>query len=234
LKFRGASAWPLFRSYRPGYMPWFVTTAEARLLKYALEQTLEVAPRVKADPDILNAGDENGDDEIYLVRVPLKEGDGLVWEDRLMRVPPPERESVAAAPDVEALGQLKQLPQRPFEVEIDFFSLPTGIGDKGERPYRPYMLMMADAKSGMIVGFEMMRPEPSLTEMHGQIPSKIAEWFTQAGVIPERITARSELLLELLVPSAATLNISLYQSDELPSIDEAANSMLGWMMGGGL
>src|ERR1051326_7444971 len=53
LKFRGAGAWPMFRSYRPGFMPWFVTSEEARFLAHALEQTLEVAPRVKEDPDIL-------------------------------------------------------------------------------------------------------------------------------------------------------------------------------------
>lgn len=52
LKFRGAYAWPMFRSYRPGYMPWFVTAEEALRLTYALSQTLEVAPRVKDDPEL--------------------------------------------------------------------------------------------------------------------------------------------------------------------------------------
>ena len=85
----------------------------------------------------------------------------------------------------------------------------------------------------MIVGFEMMQPEPSLSEMHGQIPSKLAGWLAQAGVVPERITARSELLLELLESLAETLHVSLYQADELPSIDAAADSMFGWMKGGG-
>lgn len=232
LKFRGASAWPMFRSYRPGFMPWFVTSEEARLLKHALEQTLEVAPRVKDDPDILNdVGDEDG--EIYLVRVPRQGGDGLIWEDQMMRVPPPERESLVIALDVVLLGQLKQLTQGPLEVEIDLLCLPMGIGGKGERPYRPYMLMMADAGSGMIVGFELMQSEPSLAEMHGQIPTKIAEWLAQAEVIPERITARSEMLLELLEPLAGTLNITLYQADELPGINAAANSMFGSMMGEG-
>ncbi len=31
LKFKGG-AWPMFRSYRPGYLPWFVTLDEARFL----------------------------------------------------------------------------------------------------------------------------------------------------------------------------------------------------------
>ncbi len=53
LKFRGSQNYPLFRSIRPGFMLWFITSDEARMLIYAIEQTLEVAPRVRENPDIL-------------------------------------------------------------------------------------------------------------------------------------------------------------------------------------
>jgi hypothetical protein len=234
LKFRGAHAWPMFRSYGPGLMPWFVTAGEARLLTHALAQTLEVAPRVKDDPDILWAEDDE-DGETYLVRVPQRQGDGLAWEDRMVRVPPPERETVAATlPDAELLGQLKQLPRRALELEIDLRSLPTGVGERGERPYRPYMLMLADGKSGLIVGVELLKPEPSLAEMRGQVPTKLAQWLAQAGVVPGEISVRSELLLEMLEPFARTLDIKLRQTDFLPAIDEAVDSMFTWMAGGQL
>lgn len=231
LKFRGANAWPMFRSYRPGFLPWFVTAEEARFLTHALAQTLEVAPRVKDDLDILQA---EGDDEseVYLVRVPEREADGLVWEDKMMRVPPPE-ESVTVTFDSEVLDKLRQLPQRAVEVEIDLFSLPTAFGERGERPRRPYLLMLADVRSGMIVGFEMMQAEPSLKEMRAEVPSKLAGWLAQAGVVPEKITARSEQLLELLEPLAEMLNVTLYRADELPGIDSAADSMFGWLSGEG-
>lgn len=231
LKFRGAHAWPMFRSYHPGLMPWFVTAEEARFLACALTQTLEVAPRVKDNPGLLPAvGGE--DDETYLVRVPRPRDGGLDWEDQLTRVPPPEREPVAAvALDAEALGQLKRLPRRPLELEIELLALPTAIGEKGERPYRPYMLMLADGRSGMIVGFELMKPEPSLTEMRAQAPLKLADWLAQAGVVPEEISVRSESLLEVLEHFARALNIKLRWSDRLPGIDAAADSMFSWMTG---
>jgi hypothetical protein len=231
LKFRGAGAWPMFRSYRPGFMPWFVTAEEARFLAHALEQTLEVAPRIKEDPDILQPESDNGDGEIYLVRVPREGEGGLVWEDVMMHVPLPEGETVNIRLDSGVLARLKESPRRGIELEVDLFSLPTGIGERDERPYRPYMLMMADAGSGMIVGFEMMKPDPTLAEMYGQVPSKLSEWLAQAGVVPQRITARSELLLGLIEPLAEMLKIELYEADELPAIDGAAESMLG-MMGG--
>lgn len=233
LKFRGAHAWPMFRSYRPGLMPWFVTAEEARLLTHALAQTLEVAPRVKDNPDLLYAGADDEDGETYLVRVPRRQGDGLAWEDRMMRVPPPEREAVSAAPlDAELLGRLKQLPRRALELEIDLRSLPTGVGERGERPYRPYMLMLADGRSGLIVGAELLMPEPSLAEMRGQVPTKLAQLLAQAGVVPETINVRSEPLLEVLEHFAGTLDIKLRQTDYLPGIDAAADAMFSWMADG--
>src|SRR5207237_8191891 len=46
LKFKGG-AWPMFRSYRPGYLPWFVTLDEARFLIHALSQIIAVAKSMR-------------------------------------------------------------------------------------------------------------------------------------------------------------------------------------------
>ncbi|MGI9107327.1 MAG: DUF7309 domain-containing protein [Pyrinomonadaceae bacterium] len=233
LKFRGAHAWPMFRSYRPGFMPWFVTAQEARLITYALTQMLEVAPRVKDNPAILSAED-NEAGEIYLVRVARREGDGLVWEDRMMRVPPPEPVRLPVVVDVEVVGQLKELPRRSLALEIDLLSVPAAIGEKGERPARPYLLMLADAQSGMIVGTEMMTVEDSLRGMHEQIPMLLAALLAQAGIVPGEIRVRSELLAELLHPLAKILNIKIREADRLPGIDAVMDSMFSWMMDGEL
>src|SRR5205085_8579894 len=53
LKFRGKQNYPMFRSSKSGFMPWFITSKEARFLIYIIEQTLEVAPRVRENPMIL-------------------------------------------------------------------------------------------------------------------------------------------------------------------------------------
>ena len=34
LKFRGKKEWPMFQSYRPGYLPWFLTRSEGRFLRH--------------------------------------------------------------------------------------------------------------------------------------------------------------------------------------------------------
>src|SRR5215470_15005269 len=101
LKFRGANSWPMFRNYTPGMFPWFLTSSEARFLTTALEQLLDVAPRVRDDEDVL-WGEEDGE---FLVRVPRVEKARLVWEDKIMRVPEPELKKAAPAPlDPQLLG----------------------------------------------------------------------------------------------------------------------------------
>jgi hypothetical protein len=233
LKFRGAHAWPMFRSYRPGFMPWFVTAEEARLLTCALTQTLEVAPRVRENPAILSVKDDEVG-ETYLVRVSRREGDDLIWEDRMMRVPPPEPVRFPVVLDEEVVGQLKQLPRRSLALEIDLLSMPAAIGEKGERPARPYLLMLADAQSGMIVGTEMLTVEDSLREMQGQVPMLLAALLAQAGIVPNEIRVRSDLIAELLQPLANALNIKLREANQLPGIDSAMDYMFSWMTGGEL
>ena len=57
LSFRGKNAWPLFRSYRPGFVPWFLESEEAETLRVALEQLLAVALRIRIDPAITRPAD---------------------------------------------------------------------------------------------------------------------------------------------------------------------------------
>jgi hypothetical protein len=70
LKFTGAR--PQFRSFRAGYVPWFITLEEARLLIHALSQTLEMTKRLAESP-FLFPDDGDGETEPFLVRVPRKQ-----------------------------------------------------------------------------------------------------------------------------------------------------------------
>ena len=107
LKFRGRNEWPMFRSYRPGYAPWFLEAEEARFLADVLEQALDVIERLDKDQTLLELEDE----ESYLVRVPHRQGSSVVWEDRTVRVPPPDPAAIRMVMNVELLEALKSWPQ---------------------------------------------------------------------------------------------------------------------------
>jgi hypothetical protein len=220
LKFRGANSWPMFRNYAPGMFPWFLTSSEARFLTTALEQLLDVAPRVRDDEDILFG---EGDDD-FLVRVPRAEKARLVWADKIVRIPEPEKKEATPSPlDPQSLESLKKLPEVTNVLEIELTMLPTPVREKKERPFFPYMLMLAEAQSGMILGNDMLQPLPSLDAMRAELPVKVAEHLLRLGVKPLKINVRTETTAKSLAPMAEELGIRIKLSPKLPAIDAALN-----------
>jgi hypothetical protein len=222
LKFRGANSWPMFRNYAPGMFPWFLTSSEARFLTTALEQLLDVAPRVRDDEDVL-CGEE--DDE-FLVRVPRVENARLVWEDKIMRVPEPELKKAAPAPlDPQLLESLKKLPEVTNVIEIELTMLPMPVREKKDRPFFPYLLMLVDASSELILGNDMLQPLPSLDAMRAEFPTKVAEYLLKLGVKPLKIAVRTERTAQSLAPLAEELGIRIKISPRLPALDSAMEFM---------
>jgi hypothetical protein len=220
LKFRGAKAWPLFRSYAAGYMPWFLTAEETRFLTVALEQTLAVAPRVKDSPDIL-WGEDDSVEGHYLVRVARQENGNLRWSEQMMQVAEPEPTQIAIMMDMEALQHLKGLAPSRLELEVDFFSLPTPVRDKGERPYFPNMLLLVEGNMGMILGFAMMPPAETKEKLWGKIPLEIVQKLAELEAMPREIRVASPMLAQLLQVLSRELPCQIKQVDHLPELEQA-------------
>jgi hypothetical protein len=231
MKFTGAGPWPMFRSYRPGYLPWFVTLAEARFLIHALSQTLHVATSVRdeAEPFHPTGRVEKGG---YLMRVSRRAESELIWEDQVWQIPRPKAEPIRASVDSVVLEQLKRIPQSELELEADLFLSPGSMGEPGRRPLALYVMMVADSDSGFILGVDAMTAESSLAAMRASIPNSFAKMLLQNRAVPRRLMVRSELLRNLLKTLTQSLNIELRFSNELPRIDEAADSMGEWMRTG--
>ena len=76
LKFKGRHAWPLFRSYEPGYFPWYLTQAHVRFLALALERAREFALSLDAEK-VIYVPPSN---DVVLVHVPHNEQGGITWK----------------------------------------------------------------------------------------------------------------------------------------------------------
>lgn len=221
LKYRGSNAWPMFRSYHPGFFPWFLEAGEAVLLLAALEQLLDVAPRFKDKRRLLSPP---GDDTM-LVRVGRRKDEAIVWEDSIMRIPPPEGSTINLVMDSQQLERLEVLPSRDLILEVDLSMQPTPLREKkGDRPYFPYMLMTADARSGAILGMELLQPIPSLENMWGRVPAAVVKQLGSSGFVPNEIRVASPLLYGLLQPLAKDTGFKLVLVDDLPAINEARDS----------
>ncbi|MEP6719638.1 MAG: hypothetical protein ABJB21_10865 [bacterium] len=258
IKFTGRK--PLFRSYRPGYLPWFITLSEARLLIHALAQTLEVTKRFADQPVALPA-DGDGETVTFLVRVPRKENAsspegisredisnapdtsqrenrgqsplaGLVWEDQIKLISRPALPPIDTTIDWLLLSDLKSIPQSAMQLEVDVFIGPGSIGEPHERPLALYILIIADRYSGFILGFKALTAEDSLNSMYANVPETIADLLWQNKALPKQIIVRSELLFNLLEPLEKELKIQIRRANELPAIDEAAGSLAQYLQTG--
>jgi len=212
----------MFRSYRPSFFPWFLEAGEIRFLSVALEQLADVAPRLREDPSLL----EPSDGDSYLLRVPRREGETLVWEDTTTGVPPLDAPPIEVEMEASKMVALGRLPMRKAHLELDFFMLPAPVKDTGDRPYFPYMLMVVDAESGMILGSELLQPFPSLEAMWGSIPEILVDRLTGMELLPEKISVDSDLLFALLEPLAEEAGFELELASSLPSLEAVREGLL--------
>ena len=104
-RYRGEQAYPLFRSFRPGYAPWFIEADEGEALAWALEQLLDVAPRFRDGELALGMAE----DEPILVRAPRLDGQGIQWLDCREEMEWPEAPPVPYVVDRDQLAQVGNL-----------------------------------------------------------------------------------------------------------------------------
>jgi hypothetical protein len=227
LKFRGANAWPLFRALRPGFFPWFIEPDEARFLTHALEQVLDVAPRFEQNSDLLDPFN----DDRYLMRVPVRSGEQFVWHDEIVAVKPPAPIMIMPAPMADSvLMKLKKMSVSQQQLEVDCLIMPTPIQEnRNSPPIMPYMLLIVDARTGMVLPPDLLQADPTLEAMYAQIPKKLVDIILMMPQRMKEIHVRSELMLGLLQPLAKDVGIQIKLRDELSTLDEAANAMFGMM-----
>lgn len=219
LKFRGANAWPFFRNYTPGLVPWYLKGEEARFLTLGLQQAIEVSQRFKKDPGMLIPPSSGH----FFVRAPVKQGEGISWKDEWMEPLPPEKKDFPVTPvDETFLNRLtKAKLQRRGIWEVDFFFVPAPIWEKGERPYYPYMSLMVERNSAFILNFQLEKKE----EFALKFPEKFVSFLEHVKIAPQAFLVKRDEVGRFLEPFASSLGIKIKMVDSLPVLEEAQRSM---------
>ena len=225
LQFRGRNAWPLFRSYRPGYHPWYVTREEAQVLTVALYQAIEVAVRFKADPELLTPPRANH----YFVRVPQQEEAGLRWSDAWLEPHPLEKPIIIAQPlDENRLERLNRtITERRGIWELDSFYSPMGVTEKGERPYYPLIILWVERSSRFIVNHDLAHPLEGLSAL----PEQFMILAENIRALPEELVIKKAEIFKLLEPITRKLGIKLRKAARLRALEEVQTSMFEILMG---
>lgn len=226
LKYRGKNGWPLFRSYRPDFYPWFLEQDEIEKLTVALEQTAGIAMRLEEDPTILNLKNEFD----LLVRVPRENSDTPIWEDSVMELPPPEPFTLTFRVDHREMETLKRMPTNIRSAEVDFFMAPAGVAEPGKRPTFTYMLLAVEPESFFILGTELMQATEGLHQMWEEIPAKLVSILNKAKFKPKEIRVSSPRLYQFMEPVHKELGIEMSFHEDLPAIRDVKQSMRDFML----
>ncbi len=226
IKVRGRQAWPQFRSHRSAFFPWYIESDEARFLTVALEQVLDVTPRLKDDPGLLP--DVNS--KRFLVRVSEAQEDGaLAWRDRVQTVQPPGGFNLRLPAGLKSGAQVKALP-KGLDLEVHVFMLLEPIQDPpGTRPYFPYMLMIVDRKSGMVLGTERLRPYSDWKDVWQSVPYRFLKVLAAQEVGPRTIYVKDRNLATILKLYAEEAGYTLGMTNRLPMLEEAQASLMNFM-----
>ncbi len=217
LKFRGHNGWPLFRSSRPGYAPWYVDAAEVALLTVALEQMVDVCARIGNGQDFIPPEL----DRPLLVRQRDTARD--LWLDTWQ--PPPPEPSADPPPQpartrIERL--LRETKRAAFTVETALSYLPTVVAERGSRPYFPRVWLQADASTGVVGIGDLMEPGGTAAVLQEAFLSTIE----RNALVPTEIRTASDESLVLLAPIAHALGISLRHVTSTPALDLARKALI--------
>ncbi len=229
LTFRGAQAWPVFRSYLPGHTPWHLTEAEARFLAFALDCACDAVSKTMAGQ--LRLDSMPGKCLVYSLKPGAAGGRPVLethWEAfPAYNLPPP----ALYIPDMAKIGKILS---SGFQVngpwEADMFDSNMTIGDK-DRPYIPKMIMVAHQASGfMFHAAVVMAGQGEVQEFGNAIVSGMLTHSVTAGTI----YLKDEKIMVALEPLGKALGLVFKHKKRLQSIISARKSLAAVMRGGGL
>ncbi|KEF38478.1 Plasmid pRiA4b ORF-3-like protein [Schinkia azotoformans MEV2011] len=216
--YRGKNQWPQFRSFRPGFYPWFLDEEEVRLLSLVIKQVMEVCRLAKKDPNLLAAEDL---DWFFTREYDHKT---RKWIDMRISVGTslPMLEDVSLFVNELELQELKRTLKRsniPLEFDCDYILTPTQ-DRPNERPYYPRLAFCVERKRGLIVYSDMVK-----TNNVGAVAQEaLVGLIKQLNSIPREIWIKEEMFL-YLKKIAKKLNIQLMVVQSLPFLEQARYEM---------
>jgi hypothetical protein len=219
-KYRG-ECWPSFRSYHPGRAPGPLSESDIVWLTHSIAQFLEVLPLLAADPCAYFRLDPHSDESDILTRECVAGTWRTVWtpyDGRSFEYPTP-------APDPALLGEITGI-DRLVDVECHFKLLPNPVGPHRGDALFPYLAITADARSGMVLGFDLLSIEnQSHAQLVASVPDVFLRQWQKAGIRPASIRVATITTYSMLEIAAADLNTPMRRGHQLPVLDRLMRTM---------
>lgn len=232
LTLKGRKAYPQFQRFRPHYFPWYVDdeTDQAHLAE-ALEAAVEVSERLlMVAPETL--GFTEGAPFGRTIPLAEKKAGAFLWGEIALPEPKPVCYPTPEVHDEIILAKLAKSKKRGGEWACDVFMHVNPVSDENDdgepttepknAPFFPYLLLIVDNRSGMVVTVQM-----------SDAPEDYAENFTRAALYvalengkPTRILVCNARTHALFSKVAARMDARLVMKEEIPLLEEAKQGFL--------
>ena len=228
-RYRGKQVWPIFREYKPGFFPWFLTPIQITWLTTLLEQSLIVAEYArKHDEGLSRACRTKGQIMASVLRNP---NDETSWETTWLPFDPETYIRLGAAPLWQAtetvLSSLAQTINQTesfvgtWEVEVSYGSM--FVQERNDvRPYFPPIVLIVDHDSGFILGTVTTQ---QTQEMPQAIVEELEKIVSTHHARPKRLLVKQRELYELFQELEEKTSVTCEMVEWLPGCQEVKNSL---------
>jgi len=209
---------PKFRAGRPGYLPWYPTEAEGKVLALCVESVLALHEDLELDP----AADYWSMEDVY-PEVRWTKNRYFRVENTLARVtplPPPELPKLDEA-------RLTKLSKSDYPVrgiiEVGEFFGGTPVGGRNERKACLRVVMAADAEIKFLHMVGAFEPTRSAGEV---LIEGVLQTIERGNFVPAEVRVNDERDLLLLSPLRERLGFELRVVAELTAFEFAKKDLL--------
>jgi hypothetical protein len=216
---------PIFRTIRPGFLPWFVTEDEARTLAECIRGVIVICAAVASQENMKFW--ERADTYPMVTR---KEGPEPRYHVEMFQsILPPEPPVAPARLAEETLLAVRGQDYAVRGVmELDLTYSGAAIGKKGERNSCAAIAMAVDAEGGMVLAPEVADSSVPAGDTVAKVFIKVIQ---VSRALPREVRVRSQKLKDCLTPLMESLGVAVRVAGNLPASDEARSHLLGFFHG---
>lgn len=230
LRFRGKNAWPSFRSFEPGYFPWYLNKEQVKFMTHIIRQGTNICIKSRDDEVVLGL---RKDGTVFTYLSEVKDGE-VIWRDEYTKPEfvEPKCTCVILHDEIFARKMKAMVKVPTFEVEATVFYSPSPVQDqKDSRPYYPKVCFFIERNTGAIVSFDMIK---SLDEDGCKVIDNFTNTLKSMNKRPSKIYVSKNEVAEFVKDLCWKIDISLETVDSLYYADTIKREMFKYFEEGNM
>ncbi|WP_106496585.1 plasmid pRiA4b ORF-3 family protein [Lentibacillus sp. Marseille-P4043] len=222
IPFRGRKTWPEFRSFKPGFVPWYIDDEEARMMNVVLGQAIEVCNEIKAGLEIPDVYE----DEQVLTKVPKKaDDDNYVFDTQILSLEwyedneAEETQLSISEFDLKRIQKFSKVMPITVEFSMQYLSMPVQDEDSGRGVF-PLFVVAADHDQGLVFYQNLLTNGSDI----GALQRELINMLSVVKGVPENILMDRETAITML-PLIERTQLSVEVAVDLPVVEEVLEGL---------